>query len=84
MKISLCLRIFSKILCKPMSKHSTFESTYHIIPHGNDTLHINITRKEGNESVRNDFCEFDEDISVISDDRLIIADFKFGAHSDLI
>lgn len=57
---------------------------YHVVPSSNDGLHIQITRKEGDNSIWDDLAVFDKDAPEVANHCGVIADLEARAHSDLI
>lgn len=58
--------------------------THHIVPSGNNTLHVQITGKECHYSVWDNLAVFYEDATEVADHCRIVPDFEARANRDLI
>ena len=57
---------------------------YHIIPGGDDALHIKIAGKERDNAVRYDFAILNEDASKVTYNGWVVPDFETGAYCHLV
>lgn len=57
---------------------------HHIVPCGDNGLHIKITWEERHNAVWNDFAVFDQNTPEIPHDGRVVSDFKLRANSHLI
>jgi len=58
--------------------------THHIVPCSNDGFHVQVTREEGHDAIRDNLAVFNEDASKISNNRRIIPDFKAWTDGNLV
>lgn len=58
--------------------------THHVIPSGNNGFHVQVTRKKGNNAIRDNLTIFNEDAAKIPNDCRIIPDFKSRTDGNLV
>lgn len=58
--------------------------TYHIVPCSNDRLHVQIARKERNDTIWHNLTIFNKNAAKIADYSGIVSDFETGANCHLI
>lgn len=51
-------------------------TAHHLVPGSDDALHVEITRKESNDPIRNDLAVLDEDRAKVTNDRRFVSDFE--------
>jgi hypothetical protein len=52
------------------------EFTHHIIPSGDNRLHVQVRREESNQPIRNGLAHVDQDTSEIPHDSRVISDLE--------
>lgn len=61
-----------------------FIQNSHIVPRRNDRFHVQITREESRNAIRDDFAVFDKYGSKVPDNRRVISDFEPGTDCYLV
>jgi hypothetical protein len=56
----------------------------HVVPRCYNRLHVEITRKKCNHTIRDDFAIFNQDAPEVPDDRRVIPNLKLRAYRHLI
>lgn len=57
---------------------------YHVVPRGNDGLHVQVTGEEGHDAVGHDLTVLDQDAPKVPDNARIVPDLEPAADRDLI
>lgn len=95
-KISLCFQTSSRMPCKNKKREGQRQpwprprliderrTMHHVVPSGDDALHVQITWEEGNDAIRNSLRVLDEDRAKVSDDGRVVSNLEPGRDGDLI
>lgn len=58
--------------------------THHLVPRGDDALHVEVRGEEGDHAIRYCLAEFDEERAKVADDSRVVANLEAGRDLDLV